>query len=38
MLGGGSKPIEFANANGRVPVATDEPNFAYMRGMRGRKG
>ena len=42
MMLGGSKPIEFANAAGnKVPVATDEPNFAYAQGQRkklDRKG
>ena len=33
MLGGGSKPIEFANASGhKTPIATEEPNFAYASG------
>lgn len=42
MMLGGSKPIEFANASGhKVPVATDEPNFAYANGAQvgyGRTG
>jgi hypothetical protein len=42
MMLGGSKPIEFANAAGhKIPVATDEPNFAYASGQRkkiDRKG
>ena len=37
MMLGGSKPIEFANASGhKIPVATDEPNFANAGG-RGKK-
>lgn len=42
MMLGGSKPVEFANAAGhKIPVATDEPNFAYASGQRkklDRKG
>jgi hypothetical protein len=35
MMLGGSKPIEFANASGsKVPVATDEPNFANFASKR----
>jgi hypothetical protein len=38
MLGGGSKPIEFANADGKIPVATDEPNFANIFGYEYKQG
>lgn len=32
MLGAG-KRVGFCNANGKTPVATDEPNFAYANNM-----
>lgn len=39
MLGGSVKPVEFANGTGhKIPVATDEPNFAYAAGGTKRSG